>query len=63
MVIVPVPCLGVDGFTDGTEDTQRREIMILDVVFSETTEETNGSGCRVELSKLVLLDGLPVTRR
>jgi hypothetical protein len=33
----------------------------LGVVFTETTEETDGGGSGVEVGNLVLLDGLPVT--
>ena len=62
MVVVPVPCLGVDRLTDGTEDAERGEVVALDVVVAETTEETDGGGSGVELGEFVLLDGLPVAR-
>ncbi len=35
--------------------------MVLDVVFTKTTEETDGGRSRVELGEFVLVDGFPVT--
>lgn len=60
MVVVPVPRFRVDRLADTTEDTKRAQIVILHVVLTEAAEETDGSGRRVELGNLVLVDGLPV---
>ena len=63
VVVIPVPSFGVDGFTDTTQHSEGAEIVAGDVVFTKTTEETDGGGGGVELGDLVLLDGLPVARR
>ena len=61
MIVIPMPRLGIDRLSDGTQHTERREIVILDVMFAQPTEETDGGGCRVELGQFVFLDGLPVS--
>lgn len=62
VVVIPVPSLGVDRLTNGTQYSESTEIVAVDVVLSETAEETDGGWSRVEVGKLVLLNGLPVTR-
>lgn len=57
-----MPSLGIDGFTDTAQHSERAEVVGVDVVLTETTEEPDGGGSRVELGDLVLLDRLPVTR-
>jgi len=61
VIVVPVPSLGVDRLANGTQYSDGAEIVGLDVVFSETAEETDGGWSRVEVGKLVFLSGLPVT--
>lgn len=61
IVIVPMPRFGVDGFADTSENADGGEVVVLDVVSTETTEETDGGGSGVEVSEFVFLDGLPVT--
>lgn len=63
MIVVPLPSLGVDRFADTTQHSEGAEIVGLGVVFTETTEKTDGGRSRVELGDLVLLDSLPVTSR
>lgn len=63
MVIVPVPGLGIDRFTDGTQDTNGRQVVVVDMVNAKTTEETDGSRSRVKVSETMFFDGLPVTGR
>lgn len=63
VVVVPMPRLRVDGLSDGTEHTQCAEVMVLHVVFAETTKQTDSSWCRVELGELMLLHSLPVSGR
>ena len=63
VVIVPMPGLRVDRLADGPEYTKGAEVVILYMVFTKSAEQTNGSWCGVELSELVLLDRLPITRR
>lgn len=46
---VPLPGLGVDGLSDGSDGAEGREIVSLDVLLSETAEETNGGRGGVEL--------------
>ena len=62
MLVVPIPCLGVDRLSDTAQDTKAAEVVVLDVVGAETTKQTNSSRRGVELRKLVLLDSLPVAR-
>ena len=61
VVVIPVPSFGVDGFTDTTQHSEGAEIVAGDVVFTKTTEETDGGGSSVEVGDLVLLNCLPVT--
>jgi len=63
MIIVPVPGLWIDGFTDGTQDTNGRQVVVVDMMSAKTTEETDGSRSRVKVGNLVLFNGLPVTGR
>ncbi len=62
MVVQPVPGFGVDGFTDGTNDSERAEVGFLDVFLAETTKETDGGRGGVEVGDLVLVYGLPEAR-
>jgi len=61
--IVPMPRLGINGLADGSEDPQRRQVMILDMLRAQTTKKTNRSGCRVELRKFMLRNSFPIARR
>lgn len=61
VVVEAVPGLGVDGFTDITDDAKGAEVSVLDVRFAEATEETDGSRRGVEVRELVLVDRLPET--
>ena len=58
---MPAPSFGVDGFTDATQHLNGAEVVGLDVVLAETTEETNSSGSGIELGGTVPLDDLLVT--
>ena len=58
--IVPVPRLGVDGLADSAQDSDRADVVAVDMVGAETTEETDSGGCGVELGEAMGLDGLPV---
>jgi len=62
VLIVPLPNLRGNRLTDGTQSSQRREIMLLNVVLTSTLQETQSSRGNVELSDLVLLNNLPVSR-
>ena len=62
MLVVPVPRLGVDGLANASQNTQSAQIVLLDVLMAQTPEKTDGGRCRVELGKLMLLDGFPVAR-
>jgi hypothetical protein len=62
MFIVPVPGFGVDRLTDRAKDTQTAEIVVFHMLGTKSVKEVNGSRSRIELGKLVLLDGLPVAR-
>jgi hypothetical protein len=62
MFVVPVPGFGVNMLTDRAKDTQTAEIMVFHVLGTESAKEANDSRSRIELGKLVLLDGLPGAR-
>ena len=62
MAIIPIPRLGVDGFADTTQNTERAEVVVFDVVFAGSAEETDGGGSGVVLGEFVLFDDLPVSR-
>ena len=61
-VVVPVPSLGVDRFTDGTHDANTGEVVAGDMCVSESTQQANGSRRGVELGDFVLCDALPIAR-
>lgn len=63
VLVIPVPCLRVDGFADAAEHPQTTQIVALNVVRSKTAQKTNSSGRRVELGELIFVDGLPIARR
>ena len=60
MIVLPVPSLGVDRLADSTQHSEGAEIVVLDVVFTETAEEADSGGGGVELGNLMFLNGLPV---
>ena len=60
MLTVPLPGFWVDRFANRAEDAERGEIMPLDVLWAETTEQANRGRRAVELGELVLGDSLPV---
>lgn len=60
MLIIPIPRLGVDRLADTTQDSQRAQVVVLDVVCAQAAEEADGGRGRVELGEFVLLDGFPV---
>lgn len=61
VVVIPVPSLGVDRLTDATQHSESAKVVGVDVVLTETTEETNGGWSSVDVGNLMLLNGLPVT--
>lgn len=61
MLIVPIPRLRIDRLSNTSENPQTAQIVVLDVVRSKATEETDGGGCGVELGEFVFVDGLPVS--
>lgn len=59
--VVPVPGLGVDRLTDGTEDTEGRKVASLDKLVTHAAQETDSSGSSVELGSLPLFNKVPVS--
>lgn len=59
-LIVPLPDLGSDGLTDGTESSQVLEVAA-DVLITSSLEQSQGGGGNVELSDVVLLNDVPVS--
>ena len=45
VLVVPVPRLGVNGLANGPEDPQRGEVVVLDMLGAQTTEQADGGGC------------------
>jgi hypothetical protein len=60
MLVVPVPGFRINRFTDRVKDTQTAEITVLHVPSAKSARKANDSRSRIELSKMVLLNGLPV---
>lgn len=60
-LVVPLPDLGGDGFTDGAENSEALHIAT-NVLITSTLQQTQSSGGDVELSNLVLVDDIPVSR-
>jgi len=60
MLTVPLPGFWVDGFANRAEDSERGEVVPLDVFGAETTEQANRGRRAVEVGELVLGDSLPV---
>jgi hypothetical protein len=46
---VPLPCLGVDGLSNGSNGAEGAEVVSLGVLLAEAAKETNGGGGSVEL--------------
>ncbi len=57
-----MPSLRVDRLADGTENSQARKIVVLDVVLTHASEETDSGRCGVEVSHLPLVDKVPIPR-
>lgn len=62
-VVEPMPCLRVDGFSDGSKDSEGRQIVVFDVLFAHSSKQSDGSGSGVKLSRLPFVDKVPVSRR
>jgi hypothetical protein len=41
IVVVPVPCFRVDGFTYTADDTQAGKVVLLDIVFTQSSQQSN----------------------
>ena len=61
VVIQPVPGLGIDWFANATNDAKCAQVSLLYVFLSQTTEETDGGRCSVEVSDAVSIDSVPET--
>jgi hypothetical protein len=62
MFIVPIPRFRVDRLPNRTEYTQAAQIMTLNVVFSLSTQQPDGSGSGIELGQFVLFNRFPIAR-
>ncbi|SRR5258706_8094593 len=60
MLTVPLPGFWVDRFANRAEDTERGEIVPLNVLRAETTEQANRGRRAIEVGELVLGDSLPI---
>jgi hypothetical protein len=60
-VIVLLPSLRVDGLANGAKDSDRAEVVAIDVVSAETAEESNNGGSRIELAETVCFWRVAVT--
>lgn len=61
-LVVPLPDLSGDGFTDGAENSEALHLAT-NVLITSTLQQTQSSGSNVELSDLVLVDDIPVSRK
>jgi hypothetical protein len=59
LLVVPLPDIGSDGLSDGSENTEGLHLLV-DVVVTGTLQQTESGGSNVELSDLVLVDDVPV---
>mmetsp|Transcript_2648 Transcript_2648/g.7593 ORF Transcript_2648/g.7593 Transcript_2648/m.7593 type:complete len:225 (-) Transcript_2648:79-753(-) len=59
--IVPTPSFGIDWFSDGSQDLQTAQIVLLRCRISISHQQTNRSGSCVELCDFVTLHHIPVT--
>jgi hypothetical protein len=62
VLVVPVPGLGVNGFTYASQNSQAAEIVTFYKVSAAAAEETNGRGRSVEVGQFVGFHHLPITR-
>lgn len=62
IIVEPMPGFGVDGFSDGSKDTQGRQVVVLDVFFTHSSKESDCSWGSVELSGLPFIDKVPISR-
>ena len=62
IVVVPVPYLSSNGFTNRAQNTKRAQIVLFNVLCAGSLEETQSSGCNIKLVHLVLVDDVPVSR-
>lgn len=60
VIVVPMPCLGVDGLTDAAKHAQAAEVVVLDVMIAKTAQQTDRGRCGIELCQFVLVDSLPI---
>jgi hypothetical protein len=60
--IVPIPRFRVDGLSNSTKNTQTAQIMTLNMMFSKSTQQPDGSGSGIELSQFVLCNRFPIAR-
>ncbi|KAH3663721.1 hypothetical protein OGAPHI_005122 [Ogataea philodendri] len=61
LLIVPIPDLGSNWFSDRTQSTQGAQIVLLDLCLSGFLEQSQCSWCNVEVGCTVFLNDLPET--
>jgi hypothetical protein len=62
MFIVPIPRFRVNWLSNTTKNTQTAQIMTLNMLFSKSTQQSDGSGSGIELSQFVLFNRFPIAR-
>ena len=60
-LVVPLPNFSSDGLTNGSQDSEALHLPT-NVLITSTLQQTQSSGSDVELSDLVLVDDIPVSR-
>mmetsp|Transcript_45400 Transcript_45400/g.112777 ORF Transcript_45400/g.112777 Transcript_45400/m.112777 type:complete len:407 (+) Transcript_45400:1071-2291(+) len=61
-LVVPPPRFGIDGLSDGAQDPQARQVMVLHPLSAVNHQRPDGRRCRVELRHTPPLTQLPVSR-
>ena len=60
--IAPIPRFRVDWLPNRTKNTQAAQIVTLNMLFSKSTQQSDGSGTGIELSQFVLINRFPISR-
>jgi hypothetical protein len=63
VLAVPMPGFGSDGLADGTDDAETGEVVTLDELIAELTEETDGGRSRVAVLVSIHVSQIEIGRR
>ena len=63
VLVEPHPCLGIDRFPNGSEQPERGEVVLLEVMIAPLHKSADGRGCGVKDGDAVIRDELPESIR